>query len=145
MYFIKLATELLATKLPEGIPCDMSLKQLEKVLPPDFVDEYPTYMALVTKYGIPVVGDPETDKIKPIHVYLDYKTISSTVKLRILPSINVLHLKGLVSRQLRIPPRQLKLSIIDKETHAIMDIEDDLKSITYYNLSDGDTIIIAKV
>ncbi|XP_061687174.1 tubulin-specific chaperone E isoform X2 [Syngnathoides biaculeatus] len=118
-----------------------------------FALRHPRYAGLVDKYGAPDEG--ELTKRQPFalknqllqitFVFVD-DAARTPVEKKLPASMEVQKVKGLLSRILKVPASDLKLSytsakVVGPEYH----MDSDLKTLFFYAVEDGDTVLVRRL
>ncbi|XP_077342643.1 tubulin-specific chaperone E isoform X2 [Lithobates pipiens] len=95
-----------------------------------FLEEHPRYTALVKKYGAP--DDEEMKILQPVNL-----------KNKLLYSMSVQKLKGLLFRLLKVPGSELKLTYESSKMEGKeIELENDLKPLQFYSIENGDCVLV---
>lgn len=119
-------------------------------LSPAFITEHPTYMTLIQKYGAPEEGElkkPQPFALKNQLLKLTFEfpddSERSPVQKKLPGSMEVQKVRGLLYRLLKIPAANLTLSYCSpKMVGTEFQIDNDLKSLQFYSIEDGDTVLV---
>lgn len=119
-------------------------------LSPNFVADHPRYPDLVQKYGAPEEGElkkPQPFALKNQLLKISFLFPDDTERKRIekkLPaSMELQKVKGLLHRLLKIPTTDLSLSYSSpKMVGTEFQLDNDLKSLQFYSIEDGDTVLV---
>lgn len=119
-------------------------------LSPVFITEHPTYMSLIQKYGAPEEGElkkPQPFALKNQLLKLTFEfpddSERSPMQKKLPGSMEVQKVKGLLHRLLKIPAANLTLSYSSpKVVGTEFQIDNDLKSLQFYSIEDGDTVLV---
>uniref|UniRef100_A0A8C6LZK8 Tubulin-specific chaperone E n=1 Tax=Nothobranchius furzeri TaxID=105023 RepID=A0A8C6LZK8_NOTFU len=122
-----------------------------------FTNQHPRYQELINKYGAPEEGElkkpgpsvlknqllkitftfPDDSSRKPIEKRLPGKILDT------LSSMVVQKVKGLLYRLLKVPPSDLRLTYTStKMVGAEFELSNDLKTLQFYSIEDGDQILV---
>lgn len=119
-------------------------------LSPDFIRDHPRYQALVQKYGAPEDGElkkPQPFALKNQLLKISFVFPDDAERKRVvkkLPaSMELQKVKGLLHRLLKVPPTDLRLSYSSpKMVGTEFQLDNDLKSLQFYSIEDGDTVLV---
>ncbi|XP_063773632.1 tubulin-specific chaperone E [Pseudophryne corroboree] len=116
----------------------------------EFLIEHPRYITLVEKYGA-----PDDAEIKPLQPFaLKNQLLTLTIKCPDKPdqkpiqkklpdSMTVQKVKGLLYRLFKVPGSELTLSYEScKMEGKEIELENDLKSLQFYSMENGDSILV---
>ncbi|KAI9282280.1 hypothetical protein BY458DRAFT_583583 [Sporodiniella umbellata] len=74
-------------------------------------------------------------------------TATKTVSKRFLPTMSVRNIKHLIQKLLKVPATKQKLyllQLVNEENIMIMDMSDDLRDLKFYEIKQGDEILVFK-
>ncbi|XP_057698475.1 tubulin-specific chaperone E [Corythoichthys intestinalis] len=118
----------------------------------EFSNRHPRYSALVDKYGAPEEGELKKRQpfalknqlLKITFVFADEESRTPLVK-KLPVTMEVRKVKGLLARIMKVPVSDLKLSYTSaKVVGPEYDMDGDLKTLFFYNVEDGDTILVRR-
>lgn len=119
-------------------------------LSPDFITDHPRYQDLIQKYGAPEEG--ELKKPQPFALKNQLLKISfvfpddaerKRVEKKLPASMELQKVKGLLHRLLKIPTTELRLAYSSpKMVGTEFQLDNDLKSLQFYSIEDGDTVLV---
>ncbi|XP_066452109.1 tubulin-specific chaperone E isoform X2 [Eleutherodactylus coqui] len=96
----------------------------------EFLIEHPRYSELLEKYG--ALDDAEIKQPQPF-----------ALKNQLLNSMTVQKVKGLLYRLIKVPGSELKLSYESSKMEGKeIQLENDLKSLQFYSLENGDCVLV---
>ncbi|XP_061535294.1 tubulin-specific chaperone E [Phycodurus eques] len=117
-----------------------------------FASRHPRYSSLVDKYGAPEEGELtkrqpfalKNQLLKITFVFVDDEA-RTPVEKKLPASMEVQKVKGLLSRIMKVPASDLKLSytsakVVGPEYH----MDSDLKTLFFYAVEDGDTVLVRR-
>ncbi|XP_042560579.1 tubulin-specific chaperone E-like isoform X1 [Clupea harengus] len=116
----------------------------------DFTTQHPRYLTLIQKYGA-----PEESELKPeIPFALKNQLLTLTfvcpddmdrkpIQKKLPCSMVVQKVKGLLHRLLKLPGAELRLSYTCSRMEGIeIEIDNDLKTMQFYSVEDGDSVLV---
>ncbi|XP_068582899.1 tubulin-specific chaperone E [Cebidichthys violaceus] len=115
-----------------------------------FISEHPRYLSLIDKYGAPEEGELKKPKpfalknqlLKITFVFPDHAD-RKPIEKKVLASMVVQKVKGLLYRLLKVPAADLKLSYTSpKKLGTEFEIDSDLKTLQFYSIEDGDQVLV---
>uniref|UniRef100_A0A3Q2YUT6 Tubulin-specific chaperone E n=1 Tax=Hippocampus comes TaxID=109280 RepID=A0A3Q2YUT6_HIPCM len=118
----------------------------------EFADRHPRYRSLVDKYGAPEEGELtkrqpfalKNQLLKITFVFAD-DAARTPLEKKLPASMEVQKVKGLLSRLLKVPATDLKLSYTSaKVLGPEYQMDSDLKTLFFYAVEDGDTILVRR-
>lgn len=119
-------------------------------LSPDFITDHPRYQALIQKYGAP--DEEELKKPQPFALKNQLLKICfvfpddpdrKQMEKKLPASMEVQKVKGLLHRVLKVPTTDLTLSYTSpKVVGTEYELDNDLKSLQFYSIEDGDTVLV---
>ncbi|TRY83886.1 hypothetical protein DNTS_030110 [Danionella cerebrum] len=123
---------------------------LEKNQPnTEFISEHPRFLSLIQQYGAPEEGELEQ---KPFALKNQLITLTfvcpedserNPIVKKLPGSMVVQKVKGLLHRLLRLPGVELQLSYsCAKAAGREFEISNDLKTLQFYSIADGDKILV---
>uniref|UniRef100_A0A8C6M1N7 Tubulin-specific chaperone E n=1 Tax=Nothobranchius furzeri TaxID=105023 RepID=A0A8C6M1N7_NOTFU len=111
-----------------------------------FTNQHPRYQELINKYGAPEEGElkkPGPSVLKNQLLSLMKGSESSGVRFFSAASMVVQKVKGLLYRLLKVPPSDLRLTYTStKMVGAEFELSNDLKTLQFYSIEDGDQILV---
>lgn len=119
-------------------------------LNPDFITEHPRYQDLIQKYGAPEEGELKKPQpfalknqlLKVSFVFPD-DTERKHIEKKLPASMELQKVKGLLHRLLKIPTSNLSLSYTSpKMVGTEFQLDNDLKSLQYYSIENGDKVLV---
>ncbi|XP_077428152.1 tubulin-specific chaperone E isoform X1 [Vanacampus margaritifer] len=118
----------------------------------EFANRHPRYSSLIHKYGAPEEGELtkrqpfalKNQLLKITFVFVD-DVARTPVEKKLPATMEVQKVKGLLSRLLKVPAADLKLSytsakVVGPEYH----MDSDLKTLLFYAVEDGDTVLVRR-
>ncbi|XP_066503868.1 tubulin-specific chaperone E [Hoplias malabaricus] len=116
----------------------------------EFIKEHPRYLALIQKYGAP--EEDELKEEKPFALKDQLLTVTfecpeeadrKPIQKKLPNSMIVQKVKGLLYRLLKLPGSELRLSYTSTKMEGKeIEIDNDLKSLQFYSVEDGDRILV---
>ncbi|XP_041642028.1 tubulin-specific chaperone E isoform X1 [Cheilinus undulatus] len=115
-----------------------------------FTHQHPRYLTLIDKYGAPEEGElkkPEefalkNELLKILFVFPEDADRKSIEK-KLPASMVIQKVKGLLYRLLKIPAVELKLTYTSPKMEGTeFEIDNDLKSLRFYSIEDGDRVLV---
>lgn len=115
-----------------------------------FTCEHPRYLSLIHKYGAPEEGELKKPKsfalknqlLKVKFVFPDDAT-RAPIEKKLPASMVVQKVKGLLHRLLKVPALDLKLTYTSPKMEGTeFEINNDLKSLQFYSIEDGDQVLV---
>ncbi|XP_068444797.1 tubulin-specific chaperone E [Clinocottus analis] len=115
-----------------------------------FIAQHPRYLRLIDKYGAPEEGElrkPEpfalkNQLLKITFVFPD-DADRKPIEKKVLASMVVQKVKGLLYRLLKVPAADLKLSYTSPtKLGTEFEIDSDLKTLQFYSIQDGDQVLV---
>ncbi|KAF7213324.1 tubulin-specific chaperone E isoform X1 [Nothobranchius furzeri] len=115
-----------------------------------FTNQHPRYQELINKYGAPEEGElkkpgPSVLKNQLLKITFTFPDDSSRkpIEKRLPASMVVQKVKGLLYRLLKVPPSDLRLTYTStKMVGAEFELSNDLKTLQFYSIEDGDQILV---
>ncbi|XP_068679242.1 tubulin-specific chaperone E-like isoform X1 [Montipora foliosa] len=118
-------------------------------LKPAFVELHPTYQELVKVHGVPPEAESSQKNPKTLKDSLIAVTITcpddpdkKTVTKKLPGTMTIAKLKGLLYRQFKVDSLNQKLSCVDSKLGREVELDDDLRQLTFYSVRTGDTIYL---
>ncbi|XP_067876646.1 tubulin-specific chaperone E [Heterodontus francisci] len=115
----------------------------------EFCAEHPRYQELIEKYGAPEVSEMEQHKLFALKDQLLALTIrcpdnpdQKLLEKKLPGSMTIQKVRGLLHRLLKIPGAELKLTYISSKMDMEIDMDNDLKPLSYYSIESGDCILV---
>uniref|UniRef100_A0A8B9KV61 Tubulin-specific chaperone E n=1 Tax=Astyanax mexicanus TaxID=7994 RepID=A0A8B9KV61_ASTMX len=116
----------------------------------EFLAEHPRYLTLIQKYGAP--EEDELKEQKPFALKDQLLTVTfecpedtdrKPIQKKLPSSMMVQKVKGLLYRLLKLPGTELHLSYTSSKIEGKeVEIHNDLKSLQFYSIEDGDRILV---
>ncbi|XP_031732452.1 tubulin-specific chaperone E [Anarrhichthys ocellatus] len=115
-----------------------------------FISQHPRYLSLIDKYGAPEEGELKKPKpfalknqlLKITFVFPDHAD-RKPIEKKVLASMVVQKVKGLLYRLLKVPAADLKLTYTSpKMLGTEFEIDSDLKTLQFYSIEDGDQVLV---
>ncbi|XP_040042825.2 tubulin-specific chaperone E [Gasterosteus aculeatus] len=115
-----------------------------------FVSQHPRYLSLIAKYGAPEEGElkkPEPFALKNQLLKITFVFPDAAdrepIEKKLLASMLVQKVKGLLYRLLKVPAADLKLTYTSpKKLGTEFEIDSDLKTLQFYSIEDGDQVLV---
>ncbi|XP_034381852.1 tubulin-specific chaperone E [Cyclopterus lumpus] len=115
-----------------------------------FIGQHPRYLTLIDKYGAPEEGElkkPEPFALKNQLLKITFAFPDDAdrkpIEKRVLASMVVQKVKGLLYRLLKVPAADLKLTYTSpKMLGTEFEIDSDLKTLQFYAIEDGDQVLV---
>ncbi|XP_060708616.1 tubulin-specific chaperone E [Hemiscyllium ocellatum] len=115
----------------------------------EFCAEHPRYQSLIEKFGPPEVFEMEQQKLFALKDQLLVLTIrcpdnpdQKLLEKKLPDSMTIQKVRGLLHRLLKIPGAELKLTYISSKMDVEIDMDNDLKPLSYYSIESGDCILV---
>ncbi|XP_072354601.1 tubulin-specific chaperone E isoform X2 [Scyliorhinus torazame] len=115
----------------------------------EFCAEHPRYQALIEKFGAPEVSEMEQQKLFALKDQLLALTIrcpdspdQKLLEKKLPDSMIIQKVRGLLHRLLKVPGAELKLTYISSKMDMEIDMDNDLKPLSYYSIENGDCILV---
>ncbi|XP_078397829.1 tubulin-specific chaperone E isoform X2 [Cetorhinus maximus] len=115
----------------------------------EFCAEHPRYQELIEKYGAPELSEMEQQKLFALKDQLIALTIrcpdnpdQKQLEKKLPDSMTIQKVRGLLHRLLKIPGAELKLTYISSKMDMEIDMDNDLKPLSYYSIESGDCILV---
>ncbi|XP_048453044.1 tubulin-specific chaperone E [Rhincodon typus] len=115
----------------------------------EFCAEHPRYQSLIEKYGAPEVSEMEQQKLFALKDQLLALTIrcpdnpdQKLLEKKLPDSMTIQKVRGLLHRLLKVPGTELKLTYISSKMDMEIDMDNDLKPLSYYSIESGDCILV---
>uniref|UniRef100_A0A8C5MEI8 Tubulin folding cofactor E n=1 Tax=Leptobrachium leishanense TaxID=445787 RepID=A0A8C5MEI8_9ANUR len=115
-----------------------------------FCTEHPTYNYLIEKYGVP--DDGELKQEQPFALKNQLLTLTfrcpfeqdkKPIEKKLPDTMTIQKVKGLLYRLLKVPGSDLKLSYESSKMEGKeIELENDLKSLQFYSVENGDCVLI---
>ncbi|KAM9460958.1 tubulin-specific chaperone E isoform 2-T2 [Clarias gariepinus] len=114
----------------------------------EFIEQHPRYLTLIQKYGAPEEGELKEqktlvlkDKLLTITFECPEDADRTPIQKKLPGSMIVQNVKGLLYRLLKLPHAELTLTYTSsKMAGNEFSIDNDLKSLQFYSIEDGDRI-----
>lgn len=115
-----------------------------------FTCEHPRYLSLIQKYGAPEEGElkkPESFALKNQLLKLTFvfpeDAERKPIEKKLPASMVVQKVKGLLHRLLKVPVQDLRLTYTSPKMEGTeFEIDNDLKSLQFYSIEDGDQVLV---
>ncbi|XP_034535084.1 tubulin-specific chaperone E, partial [Notolabrus celidotus] len=116
----------------------------------EFTCQHPRYLSLVDKYGAPEEGELK----KPVSFALKNQLLKvkfvfpddaerKPIEKKLPASMVVQKVKGLLYRLMKVPAVDLKLTYTSPKMEGTeFQIDNDLKSLQFYSIEDGDQVLV---
>ncbi|XP_054635686.1 tubulin-specific chaperone E isoform X3 [Dunckerocampus dactyliophorus] len=117
-----------------------------------FTCQHPRYMSLVDKYGAPEEGEVKKRQpfalknqlLKITFIFAD-DSDRRPVEKKLPASMEVQKVKGLLSRLMKVPSADLRLSYTSaKVADREFDMDSDLKTLLFYAIDNGDHVLLVQ-
>ncbi|XP_060068996.1 tubulin-specific chaperone E-like [Ylistrum balloti] len=115
----------------------------------DFINEHPRYQELVKVYGPPENSEMQQkekslkDSLITVTITSPYDPASGSKQKKIPGTMTVQKLKSLIQKLFKWYDRELQLSYETKKMkHVEVEFDNDLRSIGFYSIEPGDTILV---
>ncbi|XP_041043383.1 tubulin-specific chaperone E isoform X2 [Carcharodon carcharias] len=115
----------------------------------EFCAEHPRYQELIEKYGAAELSEMEQQKLFALKDQLIALTIrcpdnpdQKQLEKKLPDSMIIQKVRGLLHRLLKIPGAELKLTYISSKMDMEIDMDNDLKPLSYYSIESGDCILV---
>uniref|UniRef100_A0A1A7YMS9 Tubulin-specific chaperone E n=1 Tax=Iconisemion striatum TaxID=60296 RepID=A0A1A7YMS9_9TELE len=115
-----------------------------------FINQHPRYQELINKYGAPEEGElkkpgPFVLKNQLLKITFIFPDDSSQkpIEKKLPASMVVQKIKGLLYRLLKVPPSDLRLTYTStKMVGTEFELNNDMKTLQFYSIEDGDQILV---
>lgn len=115
----------------------------------EFCAEHPRYQVLLEMYGVPEEAEMEQQKLFALKDQLLVLSIKcpdnpdqKLLEKKLPESMTIQKVRGLLHRLLRVPDAELKLTYVSSKMDMEIDMDNDLKSLSYYSVESGDCILV---
>nr|XP_058944024.1 tubulin-specific chaperone E-like [Pocillopora verrucosa] len=121
----------------------------KSVLKPEFIEAHPRYEELVKVHGVPSEAERNHSSSKTLKDSLISVTITcpdapdkKSVTKKLPGTMTIGKVKGLLYRLFKVDSSDQKLSSVDSKLGREVDLDDDLRQLTFYSVQSGDTIYL---
>ncbi|KAL9981206.1 hypothetical protein ACROYT_G009878 [Oculina patagonica] len=118
-------------------------------LKPEFVELHPRYEELVKVHGVPTEAERNQSTTKTLKDSLISVTITcpdapdkKSVTKKLPGTMTIGKVKGLLYRLFKVDSSDQKLSSVDSKLGREVELDDDLRQLTFYSVQSGDTIYL---
>uniref|UniRef100_UPI00398F683F tubulin-specific chaperone E isoform X2 n=1 Tax=Pristiophorus japonicus TaxID=55135 RepID=UPI00398F683F len=115
----------------------------------EFCAEHPRYQVLIDKYGAPEDSEMEQQKFFALKDQLLALIIrcpdnpdQKLLEKKLPDSMTIQKVRGLLYRLFKVPGAELKLTYISSKMDMEIDMDNDLKPLSYYSIESGDCILV---
>lgn len=121
----------------------------KSVLNPEFIEAHPRYGELVKVHGVPSEAERNHSSSKTLKDSLISVTIicpdapdKKSVTKKLPGTMTIGKVKGLLYRLFKVDSSDQKLSSLDSKLDREVELDDDLRQLTFYSVQSGDTIYL---
>jgi len=118
-------------------------------LKPDFVELHPRFEELIKVHGVPAEAEGNQNTSKTLKDSLISVTITcpdapdkKSVTKKLPGTMTIGKLKGLFNRLFKVDSSDQRLSSVDSKLGREVELDDDLRQLTFYSVQSGDTIYL---
>ncbi|XP_073257799.1 tubulin-specific chaperone E-like [Porites lutea] len=118
-------------------------------LNPAFVELHPRYEELIKVHGVPIEAERSQSSSKTLKDSLISVTITcpdapdkKSVTKKLPGTMTIGKLKGLLYRLFKVDSSDQRLSSVDNKLGREVELDDDLRQLTFYSVQSGDTIYL---
>ncbi|KAM8952944.1 tubulin-specific chaperone E [Pelodytes ibericus] len=116
----------------------------------EFLMEHPRYTSIIEKYGAPDEGELRQtqpfalkNQLLTLTIKCPDKANQKPIQKKLPDSMTVQKVKGLLYRLLKVPGSELKLSYESSKMEGReIELENDLKTLQFYSVENGDCVLV---